>query len=68
MPIRLTQTPTRGSDCAWQLHAPWLADKTGETLDDRHGCPSMEQSGISDLPEFQRLFPDDAAYAAYLTA
>ena len=67
MPIRLTQTPTRASGCLWEIRGTWPTNETGQTLYDRHGYPSKERSGISEsLPEFQRLFPDDAACAGYL--
>ena len=51
MPIRLTQTPTRAS----------VGHHGGHGHDQRDDL-AFPQS----LPEFQRLFPDDAACAAYL--
>ncbi len=50
VPIRLTPKPTKASD----------GYQTG------HGTPPERRSGFpQSLPEFQELFPYDAAYAAY---
>ena len=56
LPIRFTPTPTRA-----RMGANWNIGERAMDALDRADLPFPHS-----LPEFQRLFPDDAACAAYL--